>query len=110
MWLLTILSLAKFTLSFRAPDILNMKNATWWNRQKRRKWNARWAQVKSLRVIGRDCEFAIVDRCSRNAKGNRHAWKKAIVIRAGSDCLIPELRKDLGLSTKCLGKAYKLAT
>ena len=71
----------------------------------RRKWNTRWAQVKALRVVGRDCEFAIVDRCSRNSKEKGHA-RKVIVIGGGSDCL----RKDLGLSTKCLGKVYKLAT
>ena len=71
----------------------------------RNKWSTRWAHVKALRVIGRDCEFAVVDRCSRKEKGHRHPWK-AIVIRGGSNCF----KKDLGTSTKCLGKAYQLAT
>ena len=60
-----------------------------------------WSHVRALRVIGRDCQFAIEDRCSK--KGHR---KKAIVIGGWSNCQ----RKHLGLSTKCLGRVFKLAT
>ena len=66
------------------------------------------SEIKSLRVVGKDCEFAIVDRRSgsRNAKGKRHG-REAIVIKGGSACFVGN---ELGLFSKCFGMAYKLAT
>ena len=90
---------------------MNRRHPKWWNRLIRKKQEKKWnplSQVKSLRVIGKDCEFAIADRCSgsRNAKGKRHG-REAIVIKGGSACFVG---KELGLYSKCFGMAYKLAT
>ena len=89
--------------------ILTIKNASKWNQYKWGKWDKQnpekwnmpspWSGIKALRVFGH-CRFAIEDRCSMR----RHR-RKAIVIGGGSTCL----RKDLGLSPNCLGRAFKLA-
>ena len=80
---------------------MTIKKSGRWNKHNWGNWNARWSRLKTLRVIGKDCQFAIEDRCPK--KGHR---RRAIVIEGGSNCL----RKHLGLSTKCLGRAFKLAT
>ena len=81
-------------------ETMTIKKSGRWNKHNWGNWNARWSRLKTLRVIGKDCQFAIEDRCPK--KGHR---RRAIVIEGGSNCL----RKHLGLSTKCLGRAFKLA-